>query len=112
MTPQPTPRGTDMANLSERLREALSEFDDGNAERADDGEQPCEDIEVPAAWLRSCVRILDRLTVEGLAHQLGEAPTGPSIVTGAAKLTYAERLWVAGHLIDYITTPSVEESHD
>ena len=58
MTPQPTPRGTDMANLSERLR--------GPAKRR---RVFLTDIEV----MNEAADLIDRLTVEGLAGVIFEA---------------------------------------
>jgi len=87
-----TPRGTDMANLSERLKDFAAIGVEG-------GLHP-DSVET----LTEAASTLDRLTVEGLAGEMA-ATYGKMLTPG----TYRQ---LAGVLLTYITTPSVEESHD
>ena len=135
MTPQPTPRGTDMANLSERRADLLARmeaardavciraFPDGY--RLFDGdtrlEGPWGDADLSLAreardraqldaMLSAVIGpILDRLTVEGLAGVIGTVPTQRiAPMTVNRFLSRGELVAIAQALLTYITG----ETHD
>lgn len=94
MMTQPTPRGTDMANLSERLRAMADRL---SAPGSGNNLLPILAAEQHAKDLAT---ILDRLTVEGLAGVIGSK----------AAIGRSHANMIARALLTYITTPSVEES--
>lgn len=94
LTMTETPRGTDMANLSEtaaRLRwQAHGRGGD------------CE-----AAMIEAAI-ILDRLTVDGLAGVIAEAHDG----WARDNSPLARPAYIAQSILDFITAPSGEGNHD
>ncbi len=115
-TPQPTPRGTDMANLSERLR-ATADLIRAWDKYELSGPVPDKlDYALAANQMSEAATILDRLTVEGLAGALlaaegwSKADIKALIATNGS--TWNVRRGRARALLTYINTPSVEETHD
>ena len=91
-----------MANLSERLRD-MAEF------LADDSQSYFLAPSVAKEHAADLATILDRLTVEGLAGVIGVQLGTMGMTTGLSANLHHD---LAVSLLTYITTPSVEETHD